>query len=372
MHTISKTIHPAEYNDVKSVVEVLQQGDLQQVQTLLQQLKSRQPDSDSAAAVQQGFFLEALSKRISEKSTESKNLYLQGDQGQQIKMFNFMAEKFPVVKYAQEIANQTIISQLNENQPTESLTIIDIGIGTGQQVVNLIEKIYQENGLLIPVTIVGIEPAQDSLETARKRIEGLSEAYPGKLSFVGIHKTFEALNEEDWLRITHLVEETRSRVCINASFALHHIQPVHLRQALFSRLKELNPLAFVLIEPYADYITPDLSTRFNNAWHHYGLTFKAIDSIDAPTEEKNAVKRVFFGREIQDVLAHDNARVEQFETAEMWLDKLKSVGFTPLDLGNALRLESCHPLINISLRADYLGLDVEGHPIVAVMAVRGH
>jgi hypothetical protein len=370
VQTISKTIHPREYDDVKTVVENVQKGDLQLAKTLLQQLNAQSSNHDPAAAIQQAFFVNALAKRVSEPSAESQNLYLQGDEGQQIKMFNFMAEKFPVVKAAQEIANQVLISQLKTNQQIRSLTILDIGIGTGQQMISLLEKLYQEKEFALPITIIGIEPAADSLELAQQRVAKLNEQAPAPITFKSIHKTFETVNENDWTLIQNTVEETGSRLYINASFALHHIQPVTLREALFSRLRRLNPLAFTLIEPYADYIDSDLQTRFNNAWHHYGLTFKAIDSIDAPIEDKNAVKRIFFGREIQDVLSHDQLRVEQFETAEMWLEKLQKAGFTPIDLDALTSNQPAHPLISISHRSHYLGLDVDGYPIVAVMAVQ--
>ncbi len=370
MQTISKTIHPREYDDVKTVVENVQKGNLQHAKALLQQLNATASNRDSAAAIQQAFFVNALAKRVSEPSVESQNLYLQGDEGQQIKMFNFMAEKFPVVKAAQEIANQVLVSQLKQNHPNQSLTILDIGIGTGQQMISLLETIHRETDFARPITIIGIEPAADSLELAEKRISGLNAQAPAPITFKGIHKTFEAVDENDWATIRQTVEETGSRIYINASFALHHIQPVSLRETLFSRLKSFNPLAFTLIEPYADYINPDLQTRFNNAWHHYGLTFKAIDSIDAPTEDKNAVKRIFFGREIQDVLAHDQLRVEQFETAEMWLEKLQKAGFTPIDLNAGTTTQNAYPLISISQRSHYLGLDVEGYPIVAVLSVQ--
>ena len=70
-------------------------------------------------------------------------------------------------------------------------------------------------------------------------------------------------------------------------------------------------------------INRSLTARFQHAWHHYGLTFRALDSVPAPPEKAGELKRIFFGREILDVMAADN-RIEQYETAEMWLSRLKN------------------------------------------------
>ena len=107
---------------------------------------------------------------------------------------------------------------------------------------------------------------------------------------------------QDWQMIETLCQTPNTCLLIYAGFALHHIRPVSSRTGILEKLKALNPQVFVMIEPYSDHICLDLKQRFLNAWHHYGLTFQAIDRIEAPQEEKQTVKTIFFGNEIQDVL----------------------------------------------------------------------
>ena len=140
---------------------------------------------------------------------------------------------------------------------------------------------------------------------------------------------------------------------------------------MLEKLKQLQPKLFVLIEPYSDHVCPDLLQRFKNAWFHYGLTFQAIDQVEASQEEKQMVKAIFFGREIQDVLGHNENRAEQMETAEMWLTKLKTVGFRPQPVSlDGLQVGHLPPQITMTHHSDYVGLNVDRNPIVAVIAVQ--
>ncbi len=110
--------------------------------------------------------------------------------------------------------------------------------------------------------------------------------------------------------------------------------------------------------------------RFDNAWHHYGLTFHAIDRIEASTEEKQLVKQVFFAREIQDVLGRNGHRVEQFETGEMWLKRLERAGFAPCQPGTVPDTIAACPFVTVKTASGYIGLCVEGYPIISMITFR--
>jgi len=284
------------------------------------------------------------------------------DEGQQIRMFNLMAEKFPVVRFAQDIANHIFLSHIAGET---GFTILDIGLGTGQQTAGLARQAVKRFPQIKQISILGIEPSIESMQKAEARFQELATELDISLSFTGIRKTVEQLDATDWALLETRRREESGKFLINASFALHHVQPVEFRTELFRRIKSFNPSAFVIIEPYGDFTPADSLTRFQNAWHHYGLTFRAIDTIDAAEEEKSAVKRVFFGREMIDVLG-EGERVEQFETAEMWVQRLKQAGFGIQPVDNIIT-EDFNPVIQIDRTETYLGFNVNNHPIVAVI-----
>jgi hypothetical protein len=285
------------------------------------------------------------------------------DQGQQIRLFNLMAAKFPVVRQAQDIANTLLMDAVAEE---ERFVLLDIGMGTGQQADNLLTRMLERRLPVREVLLIGVEPSGESLATARQRFQAFSDEKSLPIAFFDIQKTAEQLDDADWISIRRQVEGFGGKLLLNASFALHHMQPVAGRTDFFRRLKALNPALLMLIEPYGDYTTDNVIERFHNAWHHYGLTFRAIDTIDASDEEKNEVKRVFFGRELLDVLA-SSGRIEQYETGEMWLERLRDAGFKPFPFPDPAT-DSKGPA-HVARHGDYLSFDVHGYPIVAVIAV---
>lgn len=362
MLTIAQEIYPKEYDQLIAIISAIQDQDLTSANRLLAKAEQSLAAIDALPQrLQMELFMKAIRSRLDHSQAE--NLYLVPDEGQQIRMFNFMAEKFPVVRAAQSIANTAFLAQISSET---AFSILDIGIGTGQQMATLIQKVISQYPHVKDISVIGIEPSGDSLAKSEARFKELAIEYGIRLSFLGIEKTMEQLDSADWKLLETQIQSVKGKFLINASFALHHVHPVAFRTELFHRLKALNPAAFVIIEPYANYLSNDLAIRFQNAWHHYGLTFRAIDTINADEEEKCAVKQVFFGREMLDVLS-EGERVEEFETAEMWSERLKQAGFS-ISRSNNVPIQEFNSIIQIDDRQSYVGFNVSGHPIVAVIS----
>lgn len=368
MKTIADQIYADQYSNIQALLEALAWTDFKQVshllQTALEPLAKHQPQGLNAEETQSLFFLNALQKRLHHGADQLENLYLLPDQGQQIQMFDFMAQKFPVVRYGQEIINQAYLKVL---QDQTEITLWDIGIGSGQQMARLLTDLFQAGKKPKQVTVIGLDPSAASVAQAEKTLHDTCQAAGVSFRYLGIPKTVEALDELDWRNIHPLLEAARGHWIANASFALHHIRPTPLRSAFFKRIKTYAPGQIGLIEPYADFLTSDLRQRFANAWHHYGLTFWAVDQIDAPVERKSMLKSTFFSREIQDVIGKDDSRVEQFETGEMWVERLQNAGFQvtpPEALAAAI---PNFPSVGIQTFEQFAGFTVKGFPIISLI-----
>lgn len=361
MFTTSNEIYPEAYFQLKAILAAIVSDELEKAQHLLVKTEQGLVKIQSLPQkLQLELFINAMRARL--EHVEAENLYLVLDEGQQIRLFNFMVEKFPIVYLSQEIAKNIFFAQLAGET---GAVILDIGIGNGQQMARLIQQALRHYPQLKQLNILGIEPSLGSLQQAEARFATLAEQTGASISLTAIHKTVEQLDSADWVLLEEAIGKSGGKFLVNASFALHHVDPIAFRTEFFKRLKALKPSVVVLIEPYADYTSEDLLIRFENAWHHYGVTFRAIDTIDADEKEKSAVKRLFFGREMIDVLGERN-RGEQYETAETWVQRLVDAGFAISPVKSDL-VENFNSVISIDQSKPYFGFNVSGHPIVAVI-----
>lgn len=365
MKTMAEQIYARQYNHFAKVLQALGTHNLERARHSLAEIsRALDAQTEGPEHIQTSFFLKALEKRLSGNVEIEENLYLLPDHGQQIQMFNFMAQKFPVVRFAQELVNQQYLEVL-KGQP--DVTLWDIGIGNGQQMVRLIEALIRLGHPPQTLQVLGLDPSAASLAQAEQSLATVCEQAGIKLQFYGFAKTVESLDVADWEKIERVLRPKQGLWVANASFALHHIAPVEERTHFFTKLRALNPALFCLIEPYADFLEPALKTRFENAWHHYGLAFWAIDQIDAPLENRNLLKSVFFGREIIDVIAKDSGRIEQFETGEMWAQRLRGSQFLPTPLTVNESVIPGFESIRIQACETYTGLMAQGHPVISIL-----
>lgn len=260
-------------------------------------------------------FIKALKKRLGTDSTR-EHIYLQNYEIPQIELFDILIDKFPFVKISQQIINEAIIEEI---KGLTEVTIMDIGIGLGTQMKNIIE-LAKNLPNLRKMTIVGIEPFADALEKAGSMIESYRKNMPFEIEFVAIHDFSENV---DFNEIAHL----SSPLIVNASLALHHIPAQEQRVAIIEKIKRLNPLAFILTEPNSNHFEADFYQRFQNCYSHFYHIFQVIDQIEIESKDKNALK-LFFGREIDDIIGNpDSDRYEKHEPATHWIEKLKDTGF---------------------------------------------
>ncbi len=272
-------------------------------------------DSDSKKLLTT-IMIKSLNKRICSDSIE-ENIYNKKYEISQIQLFNILIDKFPFVKYSQQSTNNAIIDLMRRY---EEITIIDIGIGQGTQILNILNSAKDIKSLK-KVVIVGIEPFPDALNMAETNIRSMSVALPFELTFVSICEYVEKI---DFSAIPELTDN----IIVNASLALHHIQSSEQRIKTIESIKNINPVAFLLIEPNVNHFEPDFNKRFANCFHHFYSIFKVIDKIDIDQNDKNALK-LFFGREIEDILGKEEKdRFEKHEPAEHWIKMLRQNKFT--------------------------------------------
>lgn len=277
-------------------------------------MEGMENDSEKLLAT---LFLKALNKKINSEYI-GENIYLGKYEIAQIQLFNILIEKFPFVKFSQHITNSAIVEQM---QGCAEVTLVDIGIGEGMQVVNIIE-LAKNLPQLRSLHVVGIEPFGDALIKAQETILGYNDRAPFEISFTAVH---DAVENVDFSAIRNV----GGKIIVNASLSLHHIQSDELRLKTINRVKAINPAAFLLIEPNVNHYEPNFHARFINCYKHFYHIFQVIDRIEnISNTDKNALK-LFFGREIEDIIGKEESdRFEKHEPASHWIERLKKSNFS--------------------------------------------
>lgn len=264
----------------------------------------------------------AMRKHFAEgKSNE--HIYLQKFEIPQIRLFELLIQQFPLANLSQHCMNTLLATEIaNYSNPV----LMDIGIGTGFQVCNIIEAISKNKDSKVQkLTIIGIEPFREALLTAQKNIANISEKVGFEVELVVKEAFIEKISFDE---ISVLLPETYEALYVNASFALHHIQLAEDRKIVFEHIKALNINAFALSEPNSNHFEKNYHLRFKNCVYHYGLLFRIIDTLAITNQEKAALK-LFFSREIDDVLGNsETVRVEKHYATEQWVKLFEETGFT--------------------------------------------
>ncbi len=321
---------------------------------------------DDPLNLQYFLFSSALHKRI-DGNFLAENLYLRNyEEFSQIDLFQLLSTQVPFVSLTHPIANELICKIIKERY---EIVLLNIGIGKGLQEVDLLNRLANQKIVPEKITIVGIEPSPDNLLQAESNILKAAEQFNFNLQFLPIQKLIEDLTQQEWEKLANLSGD----LIINEAFSLHHVvdrQGIDTRQQVISQLSQLEPVAFVLIEPNCDHNISDLWYRFKNAWENYRLGFKVIDRLEIPKEHKFLLKQHFFGREIEDVLGNsEQIRCERHETVDIWLQRLYKAGFKPYDL-HAISSDFSHPLVEISVKKSYIGIECENTALVTVICVK--
>lgn len=299
--------------------------------------------------------IKALNKRICSEVID-ENIYEKSYEIPQIQLFNLLIDKFPFVKFSQQLANNAIADLI---RPEQVATLIDIGIGQGTQILHILE-LLKSTRTLKKLIIVGVEPFPKALSIARERILAFSNSLPFEVYFIAKEEYIEKM---DFSTLVDLP----GKIVVNASLALHHIQSAEQRLATLQRVKQLNPAAFMMIEPNVNHFESDLFERFKHCFKHFYSIFKVIDKLDIEETDKIALK-IFFGREIEDILGkQEYDRFEKHEKATEWIGRLRKCEFRIVEDKLRLPLQSYFGVEMKYHKEGFFGFTFEDETVLAVI-----
>jgi len=272
-----------------------------------------------------------ICKNVLNSSQFTENLYLKSAEGEnkQINLFDIILRAVPSVNITTGIALETLVKHYAEHH-TGEVSLVNIGIGRGIFEAHLVEALSKLPEPPATVNIIGIDIDQQSVNEAEAHIKAamLEHMPDARFNYCGIVEFAENLNEETAHKINSFA---KGCLTVVSAFSLHHIQENEDRTEVLRQIKAWNAELVVLVEPDVDHFTPDFTARLKNCRRHFGKIFEVIDQLLSCEEEKAAIKNLFFGREIENILKLDNGvRFEKHETSEAWLSRIQDAGLLPV------------------------------------------
>lgn len=351
-----------KYATLLAVVHETLAGRTDNARALLADLVDRLDAGAHGDDLQYYIFASALSKRLESHKAAEINLYLRQFEKTQISLFNLLAQHLPTVALAGPLANEVLAGYMGGQ---DEATLLDVGIGSGRQEVALLHLLAGQGRLPRKLNVIAIEPDAGSLLEAGAALADAAESLGVELDFHPVHKVVEELDEQDW----RMFASFGAPLFVLGAFAVHHVRSAPgqaARDALFRRLRALEPDAVVLCEPSSNHDSSSLVERFEASWHHFGLTFRIIDGLQVEDREKSAMK-MFFAREIEDILANaEETRCERHEPVHAWVRRFREAGFVPCAEWSAVNRQDTGP-VRVAARDGYLGLDYGDETLVAIL-----
>lgn len=294
---------------------------------------------------------------------QGQNTYLRTFEIPQIKLFDILANHFPLVLESQRMAHECLISQLTHRQ---HLCIIDLGVGRGVQMLRLL---HQLNHVLSvqKVTLVGVDIMPDALEHTKELLEEQTTSFTFTFQFHLIHDTVESM---DFNRISALLPSDRDFTYVNASLTLHHIQKAEDRDAIFRHIKGLSPDLLTLIEPNASTFTDDYDLRADRAIEHFYALYDYTDTLSLTSAEKRALK-TFFGNDFFDPIAYpDASRFEKLERGEEWIARASAAGLSPFSPPEGIIKNKIDNIDLLTDAANYMNFQYKGVDLLSLIHLR--
>lgn len=350
----SQAIIPAE---LVQAAEALMLNEKEKVNTILADFAPSDDISRVCAQALLGY----------KKDKNADHIYLNNilDKDKQINVFDLVLRNVDTVRVTTTAALNMMQNFYSQGQ--QSFTHFNIGIGKGHFEVQLI-KALAENCKRLPahIKIIGLDIDEYSLQEAGKNIADAANAYlPAntEIEFTSVCTFAEKVPDEMWNQIRS--HGTDSLGVISA-FTLHHISAAEDRDLVLKNIAGSGADLFVQVEPDLNDFTPVLRERLLNCWTVFGATYRLIDERCLNEAEADALKYVFFKREIEDILGNDESiRFEKHEEATSWTERCTRAGLNLVEI--SYKIPEFIPGVDYQYGKGFLRMTYEGVPTVAVI-----
>ena len=301
------------------------------------------------------------------RKKEADHIYLSNlaDKNKQINVFDLVLRNVDTVR----ITTGAALSMMHDfySKGQGSVTHFNIGIGKGHFEVQLIKSLG-ENKHAQPdhIKIIGLDIDEESLREAGENISVAARKYlPAHVvvEYYSICAFAEKMSDKVWAQVQ---QHGTDSLGVISAFTLHHLSSSDDRQQVLEKVASCKAGIFLQVEPDVNDFTPILRDRLVNCWNVFGATYRLIDQRCANEAEADALKYVFFKREIEDILGNDeSARFEKHEEITSWAKRCAEAGFNLVDI--PYKIEEEIPGVAYQYGKGYIRMTYEGVPTVGII-----
>lgn len=239
----------------------------------------------------------------------------------------------PFIRFSQLTANQAILEAMEGQR---AIHILDFDIMYGVQWPPLMQAIAERSPPPI-LRITGTGQDLSLLQKTGDRLHRFAQSLGLTFQFHPLLLLNEPTSSVAIDLPSALALHPDERLAVNCVLYLHRLlrdnSYCDLRLFL-QKVRAMNPRVVTVAEREADHNRPLFLQRFIEALDHYSAVFGSLEATLPPnSRERLAVERVWFGREIFDIVAAegDNRR-ERHQRFGSWEATLRSCGFSSVPL----------------------------------------
>ncbi|XP_052177384.1 scarecrow-like protein 18 [Diospyros lotus] len=234
----------------------------------------------------------------------------------------------PFIRFSHLTANQAILEAI-EGHP--AIHILDFDIMQGVQWPPLMQAIA-ERYPLPSLRITGTGQDVDMLRRTGDRLTKFAHSLGLRFQF---HPLLLHPNQDPIAAASTVLLLPDETLAINCVLYLHrHLKDRDRLRLFLHRIKAMSPRVLTVAEREANHNHPIFLQRFVEALDHYAAVFDSLEATLPPSSrERLVVERVWFGREIADIVAEQgDSRRERHERFRSWEMMLRSSGFSNVAL----------------------------------------
>eukprot|EP00250_Pteridium_aquilinum_P006269 c16222_g1_i1 orf=129-2693(+) len=329
-----------------SCAQAVSSNNMRRAHEILQEIRQDATPFGSGLQRLAHFFAEGLVARISGTGDRLYSVFKNNSPSaaKMLKAHHLFVEVSPFVKVSHYFANRAIIKAA---KGASRLHIIDYGILYGIQWPCLISALAQRKGGPPLLRITGIELPQrgafgaERVEMTGTRLSEYAKTYGVPFEYCAIANRWETIQPSS------LNIRQDEFVVVNSMHRLQHLLDETVvasnpRQAVLSKIHEINPKIFVLGIKNGNYNAPFFLSRFKEALASFSGYFDLLETlISSDNQERMMIERELLGRSILNVVACEGTeRVERPETYRQWQNRTLKAGFEQIPLDRNVLKES--------------------------------
>ncbi|KAK1317146.1 Scarecrow-like protein 18 [Acorus calamus] len=240
----------------------------------------------------------------------------------------------PFIRFCHLTANQAILEAVDGHR---SIHIVDFDTAHGVQWPPLLQAIAERADPSDPpsIRITGTGSDSETLRRTADRLETFAQSL-GRLRFHFQPLILSPTEGSSSSSILNMIDvRPHETVALNCVLHLHRLvrdDPREMWAFLRGVKQKLKPTIVTVAEKEASHngSTTSFMQRFAEAMDYYGAVFDSLESTVQPgSRERLAVEGVWFGREIEDIVAMDgDGRRERHERFVKWAETLRGAGST--------------------------------------------